>query len=346
MRLGARVDSFVSFHGGYRQTKLLQMQLNNSKPTSTRLRSKPASLPACFVTVVIMLFILPEVSFSQGYIEGVSISYDHMPMKIETPHGDQKFTGSHLKMTTTIPIFLAQNKSRYLLVGGNLEAFDFSGTHPDFEVRRVYSISPTLGYSAMVNKNFNLTVLFTPTMNSDYKDVKGSDIKFGAVVRGSWKVSDNLTWKGILGYRRQFYGPQYIILAGMDWKVNDKWRIFGDLPHSTTVSYAVNEKVNTGFNLFVQQSTYRLKNQDRYFEYNTVNPGLFAEYYVSQNWAVRATAAYTLIRNMEIYNKNDKADGFIDFYEMGDRKDPINPEVASGLAFKIGLSYRIVPGKK
>jgi hypothetical protein len=49
---------------------------------------------------------------------------------------------------------------------------------------------------------------------------------------------------------------------------------------------------------------------------------------------------------MEIYNKNDKADGFIDFYELGNRKDPINPEIASGLSFKIGLSYRIVPGKK
>ncbi|ACU59039.1 DUF6268 family outer membrane beta-barrel protein [Chitinophaga pinensis] len=311
-------------------------------------RTSIQDAPPAILFAIIMLLsaFLPVTGFSQGYIEGVNISYEHMPMKIETPHGDQKFTGSNFKVATTVPIFLTPNKSKYLLVGGNLEAFNFSGTHPDFEVKRVYSISPTLGYSTMVTRSFNLTFLLTPTMNSDYKDVKGADVNFGAVVRGSWKVSDNLTWRGILGYRRQFYGPQYVVLVGMDWKVNDKWRIFGDLPHSTTVSYAVNEKVNTGFNLFVQQSTYRLKNQQRYFEYNTVNPGFFAEYYVSPKWAVRATAAYTLIRNMEIYNKNDKADGFIDFYEMGDRKDPINPEVASGLSFKIGLSYRIVPGRR
>lgn len=308
------------------------MKFNNAKST--------------FTAVNILFLLLPLLTFAQGYIEGVNISYEHLPMKIETPRGDQKFTGSNFKVSTTTPIFLTPNKSKYLLVGANLEAFNFSGTHTDFEVEQVYSISPTLGYSTMVSKSFNLTALFTPFLNSDYKDVKGSDIKFGAVLRGSWKVSDHLTWRGILGYRRQFYGPQYIVLVGMDWKVNDKWRIFGDLPHSTTVSYAVNEKVNTGFNLFVQQSTYRLKNQERYFEYNTVNPGLFAEYYVSSNWAVRATAAYTLIRNMEIYNKDDKADGFIDFYELGNRKDPINPEVAGGLSFKIGLSYRIVPGKK
>jgi hypothetical protein len=320
------------------------MKSGYQKSIPSQHQSKWVNLLTGFAIAVIAL--LSEPAFSQGYIEGVNISYEHMPMKIETPHGDQKFTGSNFKVAATIPVFLTPNKSKYLLVGGNLEAFNFSGTHPDFEVKRVYSISPTLGYSTMVNRNFNLTFLFTPTMNSDYKDVKTADINFGAIVRGSWKVSENLTWRGILGYRRQFYGPQYVALLGMDWKVNDKWRIFGDLPHSTTVSYAVNEKVNTGFNLFVQQSTYRLKNQQRYFEYNTVNPGFFAEYYVSPKWAVRATAAYTLIRNMEIYNKNDKADGFIDFYEMGDRKDPLNPEVASGLSFKIGLSYRIVPGRK
>jgi hypothetical protein len=198
----------------------------------------------------------------------------------------------------------------------------------------------------MIRKKFNVTALLMPTMNSDYKNSKGSDIKFASIIRGSWKVSDNLTWKATLGYRKQFYGPQYIVLVGLDWKATDRWRVFGDLPHNVTASYAVNEKVNTGFNLFVQNATYRLDNQDRYFEYNTVNPGLFAEYYVSPQWAIRATAAYTLIRNMEIYSKDDKADGFIDFYEMGDRKDPLNPEVSSGLSFRVGLSYRIVPGKK
>jgi hypothetical protein len=309
--------------------------------------SKPAALITYSVIAVnLLLLSLPGISFGQGYIEGVSISYEHLPMKIEKPAGDQKFTGNNLKIATSIPFFLTPNKSKYLIVGGNLEAFNFSGTHPDFEVKRVYSISPTFGYSTMVSKNFNLTALLMPTMNSDYKTVKGSDIKFGAIVRGSWKVNDNLTWRALVGYRRQFYGPQYIALVGMDWKVNDKFQIYGDLPSNLTASLAVNEKVNTGFNLFVQSSTYRLDNQNRYFEYNTVNPGLFIERYISSKWAVRATGAYTLTRNMEIYNKTDKAKGFIDFYEMGDRKDPVNPEVAAGLSFKVGLSYRIVPGKK
>jgi hypothetical protein len=323
------------------------MKFKHPRLTTLRLALEQAFLHRYYVTGIAMLFILlPGLSFGQGYIEGVNISYEGMPLKIQTPRGDQKFTGSNFKISTTVPIFLSPDKSKYLLVGANLEAFDFGGTHPDFEVKTVYSISPTVGFSTMLSRKFNLTTILMPFMNSDYKEVKKSDIRFGAVVRGTYKVSDYLSWKATLGYRKQFYGPQYIVLVGLDWKVDDKWRVFGDLPSAATISYSISEKANAGFNLSVQQTSYRLNNQDRYFEYNSVNPGLFAEYYVAKKWAIRGTAAYSLIRNMEIYNKNDQTDGFIDFYEMGDRVNPLNPEVASGFTFKIGLSYRIVPGKK
>jgi hypothetical protein len=316
------------------------------KTTTTRSRFRILdSVITVISTITILGSFIPATAFGQGYIEGANISYEYLPMKVKSHHGDQKFIGNNFKAGTTIPVFITPNKSKYLLVGANFEAFDFSGTHPAFDVDRVYSVSPTLGFSTMIGKKFNLTALFMPALNSDFKDVKSADIKFGAVVRGSWKVSDKLTWKAILGYREQFYGPQYIVLVGMDWKINNKWQLFGDIPHSATLNYSVNQKVNTGFNLFVQASTYSLSKQNRYFEYNTVNPGLFAEYYVSPAWAVRATAAYTLIRNMEIYNRDEKTDGFIDFYEMGNRKDPINAEVSSGLSLKLSLSFRVFPGK-
>jgi hypothetical protein len=307
----------------------------------------PTQLFTGLVTGITTLILLISGSVhAQGYIEGANMSYEFMPMKIENAQEGQKFRAHNIKIGTTVPIFLKEDKSRYLLVGGNLEAFDFAGSHPDFEVDRVYSISPTFGYSTMLTKNFNLTALLMPILNGDYKSVKVSDIKFGAVARGSWKFSENLTWRITLGYRGQFYGPQYIGLVGMDWKVNEKWRIFGDIPNNATVSYGLNEKTNAGFNLFVQPTTYRLKNQERYFDYNTVNPGLFAERYIAKNWAIRATVAYTMVRNVEVYDKQDKTNGVIDFYDLSERAGPVNPEISKGLIFKIGLSYRIFPGKK
>src|SRR3954467_1049613 len=133
------------------------------------------------LSISMFFILLSTLCFGQGYIEGVNISYERMPLKLAEPHGEQKFSGNNLKVSATVPIFLSPDKSKYLLLGANAEAFNFSGTHPDFEVKNVYSISPTVGFSAMLNRKFNLTTILIPFMNSDFKAVKGSDIRFGAV---------------------------------------------------------------------------------------------------------------------------------------------------------------------
>jgi hypothetical protein len=168
----------------------MEIKLSHMKIHSRAAWCLPTTRAGIFIyrivfLILVTLSISAELKFAQGYVEGVNITYEHMPMKVETPAGDQKFTGNNLKIATSIPIFLTPNRSKYLIVGGNLEAFNFSGTHSAFEVKRVYSISPTLGYSNMMSKSFNLTALLTPTMNSDYEIAKSSDINFGAIVRGS-----------------------------------------------------------------------------------------------------------------------------------------------------------------
>jgi hypothetical protein len=284
--------------------------------------------------------------FAQGYTEGVNLSYDFMPMKIKMPTTTEKFNGNDFKLNAAIPIFLNASKSHYLLVGGNLEALNFSGTHSNFEVKNVYSISPTVGYSTMLSQKFNLTGLLIPFLNSDFKDVKGSDIRFGAIVRGTYRASANFSLRGSLGYRQQFYGPQYIVLAGFDWKTSEKWRIFGDIPNNATINYNVSQKVNTGFNLQATNTSYRLNNQDRYLKYNTAQPGLFLEYYLSSMWAVRGTVDYSITRNLEIYSKTDKVSGVVDFVTLGTKPVPLNPVISKGAGFKLSLSLRIPERKK
>jgi hypothetical protein len=183
--------------------------------------------------------------------------------------------------------------------------------------------------------------LFLPALASDLKIADLHDVMFGGVMRGSWKASENLSWRVLLGYRDQHYGPQYIILLGMDWKISDKWRIFGDVPSSATVSYAVSPKVNAGLNLYVQTATYRLEGGARYLDYNTTVPGLFAEYYVARNWAVRGNVGYSVPRDLEVFDGNDTLNGIVDFVELGDRVGPVNPEVVGGICFRVGVSYRV-----
>ncbi|MGI4870215.1 MAG: hypothetical protein ACRYFX_03440 [Janthinobacterium lividum] len=69
-------------------------------------------------------------------------------------------------------------------------------------------------------------------------------------------------------------------------------------------------------------------------------PPQFAEYNIKPSLAWRAKVGYSLIRNLEVFQENDKADN-VDFFVLGTEPTPISPELEKGLTFRLALSYRI-----
>ena len=120
-----------------------------------------------------------------------------------------------------------------------------------------------------------------------------------------------------------------------------RWRAFGDLPTTFTVSYAAGPRTNVGFNLIGINTAYRLQAQDRYFQYQQGHYGLFAETYLSTHWALRVTAAYAVTRRLDVYAKDDQWPATLDYIGLGKAPTPLNPHIEKGLAFRVALSYRV-----
>ena len=290
-----------------------------------------------------LLLSFPFSGSAQGYNEGFSVSHEFMPLKIAARPNIpvQKFTGDDFKLSFSKPLFLTSTKYRYFLLGINYEFLDFSGDHTGLDVTTVYSINPTIGYSMRLSRQWNLTALYLPMLNSDLKKIHGSDIRSGGILRANYRVDSNFSIRATLGYRDQFFGPQYIVLLGLDWKLDDKWRIFGDIPNNATINYTVNSKINTGFNLIANYTSYTLSQQRQYLKNNTINTGLFGEYVFHRNLALRLTAAYSVTRKFEVMNEGDKYGSVIDFVNSGHKPVVQSPEMKNGLAIKLGLSYRV-----
>jgi len=290
-----------------------------------------------------LLLSFPFSGSAQGYNEGFSVSHEFMPLKIAARPGlpVQNFTGDDLKLSFSKPLFLTPAKSTYFLLGINYESLHFGGDHAGLDVKTVYSINPMIGYSMRLSRRWNLTAIYLPTLNSDLKKIHGSDIRSGGILRANYRVDSNFSIRATLGYRDQFFGPQYIVLLGLDWKMSDRWRVFGDIPNNATINYAVNAKINTGFNLTANYTSYTLSQQSQYFKNNIINTGLFGEYVFHRNWALRLTAAYSVTRKFEVMNDGDKYGSVIDFVNSGHMPVVQSPEVKNGLAFKLGLSYRV-----
>jgi len=292
-----------------------------------------------YILFLTILF-LPKLTAGQGYIEGINVSYENSPVTVKATDPDESFTLNIFRFSTGVPVFLKKDHSRYLIIGGSFEALNFSGTHKSFPVKNVYGIQPTVGLTQKINSKLTMRCVFLPMLNSDFDDVSFDDVKLGGVIQTSYSGKPGLTWRATVGYRDQWFGPQIIALIGLDWKVSEKWRIFGDAPRDLTIDYTINRKTHTGFTLEAVNTSYKLKNR-QYLTHNTAQPGLFFERYITPSLALRAIASYSFIRHEDINDLGDETDAQINFVPFGYEPTPLNPSFSKGANLKLSLSYRV-----
>ena len=290
--------------------------------------------------LLLLLLALPLASRAQGYAEGISLSYERLPLHLKTPENPD-FHADVLRASAIVPIVQAADSSHSLLAGASLEMLRFAGNRPGFGVGTVYGLAPIVGYRRRLNERLELTALALPALNSDLRAVRGADITWGGVLRAAYRANPRRAYRLTVGYRQQFYGPQYVLLLGLDWRLGPRWRLFGDLPTSFTASYAAAPWFNAGFSLTGINTAYRLLNNDQYLQYQQGHYGLFAETYLNSHWVLRAIAAYAVTRRIEVYARDQQWPATIDYIGLGTAPHPAGPGIEKGLAFKVSLSYRV-----
>ena len=289
--------------------------------------------------LVFFFLLAGAAAHAQGYAEGVSLSYERLPLHLNTPT-EPTFHADVYRASVIVPLALGADSSRSLLAGASLELLRFAGDRPGFGVGTVYGLSPIVGYRQRIGPRLELSALALPALNSDLRTVRAADVTWGGVLRAAWRPSPRRAYRLTLGYRQQFYGPQYVLLLGLDWQLGAHWRAFGDLPTSFTLSYAAGARANLGFNLTGINTAYRLP-QDQYVQYQQGHYGLFAETYPSAHWALRGTVAYAVTRRIEVYDRDERWPATLDYIGLGTAPTPASPGVAKGLAFRLALSYRV-----
>lgn len=284
------------------------------------------------------LLVLPLAGRAQGYAEGVSLSYERLPLQFKTPD-KPGFHADVYRASAIVPVAQAADSSHSFLAGASLEALRFAGNRPGFGAGAVYGLSLLVGYRQRLGQKLELTAL--PALNSDLREVRGGDVTWGGVVRAAYRHNPRRGYRLTVGYRQQFYGPQYVLLLGLDWRLGPRWRLFGDLPTSFTASYALAPRSNVGFNLTGINTAYRLLSSDQYLQYQQGHYGLFAETHLRSHWVLRATVAYAVTRRIEVYARDQQWPATLDYIGLGTPPTPISPGIEKNFAFKLGLGYRV-----
>lgn len=273
----------------------------------------------------------------QGYTDIVSFGTEYFPLET----GGEKFGGTRSALNVLLPVALSKEKSRYLLAGLNADAIRFADVPEAFGVDRFFGFSPVVGYTGPLPKDYKVTAIFTPFLNGDFKRTGDRDFRLAGFVRLAKKVTESFTWRVTLGYRQQFFGPQYVLLAGVDWKASERLRLFGDLPQQFTVSYRCGKQVHAGLSYVANLFSYDVSGQSRYFRYSYVHSGLFSEFSLTGNIVLRADAGYSFTRKFEVFQDTDRPDATLIFFQIGNKPVPLNPPLQKGVVFRLSLAYRI-----
>ena len=279
---------------------------------------------------------------AQGYAEGVGLSYENVPLRFAHPTAEQSaFHADVWRGSLVIPRTLGADSTQSLLFGATAEMLRFGGPRERLGVASVYGFSPLLGYRRRVGEGLELTALALPQLNSDLRRVQARDVQLGGVVRLAYRRSPRLSYRATVGYRSQFFGPQYVLLLGLDWHPAGSWRVFGDLPTSLTISHGLGARSAAGFTLTGLNAAYRLRDQNQYLQYQQGHYGLFIEGYASAHWAVRATVAYAVTRRVGVFAENDQYPATVDYIGLGQEPQALSAALAKGPAFRLSLSYRV-----
>jgi hypothetical protein len=136
--------------------------------------------------------------------------------------------------------------------------------------------------------------------------------------------SEKFRYKFGLYYNREFFGNFFVPLVGVDWKVTERFSVFGTLPQSFKASYSiVPSRLNAGLAFRSMTRSFRGEENITFVRYNELQFKTFFDFYLSKKNVVFIEGGYFLGKTPLLYNN-------------ADTKNPLNSDLLKeGKAFPL-----------
>jgi hypothetical protein len=255
---------------------------------------------------------------------------------------------SHYNDSANSPVYIQDNllnlfvpvkfkNDNVLIIRVNSEKAIVNREGPSPLKENLFSVSLPLGFMYVEpGKKWKFTGIFIPKLNSDMRDDLDNDFQFGGIVLVTRVYRSDLQVKLGLYYNREFWGNFFMPLAGVDWKINDRWQMYGVMPSNFRMEYKLSKNWNTGLGWRSFQRSFRLSetfnNDFIWVKENQLK--VYFEGFVYKNLILTAdvyrSITYELSRN-DYSDVNLKKSGLSTF-------EPFQ----NNMGFTLGFAYRIM----
>lgn len=231
------------------------------------------------------------------------------------------------------------NSKDYLLVG-------FSANHLQF-VGNIFpggssftALTMQLGYIGNFGR-YNLTAVALPKISGDFAEITHRDFQMGGLLVLSVKYTDKLKLKYGCYYNQEFFGPLIVPIIGLDWKVNEKLRVFGNLPITATAEYEISNRFSAGLFFNANSMSYLYDKPQQYIHKTTQEISAFGDVYFTKNMVLQTKFGYTIGRKYDLFNLSDKLDANL-IVKIGDHRPQMNNNsLNNGFIGELKLIFRV-----
>lgn len=174
-------------------------------------------------------------------------------------------------------------------------------------------------------------ILLNTTMilrsNAEKISLPGS-FQAGGFVVLNYKINPKLTLKGGLYYNREAFGNFFMPIAGLEYKIDSSFQIWGALPGSLFIEKRLKKRWYAGVTFKAVNNSYQLFN-GRYIQFNDNQLSLFSDFYFTKNLVLNLEAGHSLFRRIRLGNS-----GKIKQYVYEEK-------INDNLLFRVSAIYRI-----
>lgn len=313
----------------------------------------------------LLFFLLPcwVVLLGQDHYRVLEIEYEYAPNNRQENLLENSVTIQEYEANVSLPL-KRENGDAYILGFGynDLKLYPIIGKTdpvPDTVMDHTHSFGRLRiqgGYSKKINEEVSIVGMGFFRVASDWVDVNAGHYLYGGLAMRIKKKSEKFTLKYGLYVNTEYYGWLVIPLVGVDWKVTDKFRIYGVLPRRLTMAWTLHNRYRVGFIWEAPNRTYRLSENsvsilsdgealDTYV-HNVKNIiYAFGEVYVTKRLVLRGRVGYSMYREIELYEYNKAKTFYTWGIEYGAKRTPISDVPAylpleDGLVLNASIEYR------
>ncbi|MGZ3863718.1 MAG: DUF6268 family outer membrane beta-barrel protein [Bacteroidia bacterium] len=285
------------------------------------------------------VFIAFNTGFSQPFVDILNTSFQSLTTKYKDSTQIQNKTDNYY-LNLTIPIRLdSQNTIIARFYGENLHTQATINNLPlSFNVS---SALLPLGFQRETkNKKWKYLGLVMPKLSGHLREeTTNKDFQLGGYGLVTYTKSNNFKIKLGLFYNREFFGNFFVPLFGIDWRVSDRFQMYGVLPTSYRLEYAIlKQKLYAGFAFKSYTRSYHIDlhngtdSSNVYVRNNELQAKAFVELYMAKKFVLFGEFGRTINYSPRLFwsGGKDKVAGFTLYSPIQDN-----------FFFNVGIAYRI-----